>query len=279
MGFKKKIFELVVDSAIKILGLNSGSTASCCISGKLFPVCRVRGGTEEYLFYCPNELTRWRTFTLFTKEPETIEWMNGFKAGDVLYDVGANVGLYSVYAAKKGVRVFSFEPEAQNYALINRNFYLNRIFDNASCFPVALSDVDDIDYLYLSGFEAGAAQNTFGESINWKQEEFAAKFKQGMLSRSLDSIVYGSRLPFPTHIKIDVDGLESKIIAGARKCLADPRLESVLVEINEKSAKDMGAVNVVLSSGFKLLHKKHSEMFEVSEYKNIYNYIFTRHGR
>ena len=48
----------------------------------------------------------WRARTYLTKEPETINWIDGFKKNEVFFDVGANIGLYSIYAAKKNCKVF-----------------------------------------------------------------------------------------------------------------------------------------------------------------------------
>ena len=59
----------------------------------------------------PNWLAGWRVDTFSSKEPETLEWIDSLPEGSVLWDVGANVGLYSVYAAKKRrCRVWAFEP-------------------------------------------------------------------------------------------------------------------------------------------------------------------------
>ena len=52
-------------------------------------------------FTVPNALNRFRVETFATKEPETLEWIDCFPDDTVLWDTGANVGLYSVYAAKK----------------------------------------------------------------------------------------------------------------------------------------------------------------------------------
>ena len=63
-------------------------------------------------FFCPNELTKWRIKTLYDKEPETLEWIDNFKQNKeiIFWDIGANIGLYSIYAAVKfkniTIRVF-----------------------------------------------------------------------------------------------------------------------------------------------------------------------------
>ena len=60
--------------------------------------------TEKSLklkFLTPNRVNKHRVNTFFTKEPETLEWINTFDENSVFFDIGANVGLYSCYAAKK----------------------------------------------------------------------------------------------------------------------------------------------------------------------------------
>ena len=51
----------------------------------------------------PNLLCKWRAQTLSTKEPETLEWIDDFPNYAILWDIGANIGLYSLYAAKKRI--------------------------------------------------------------------------------------------------------------------------------------------------------------------------------
>jgi hypothetical protein len=80
---------------------------------------------RDMTFFTPNGATLWRVESLFSKEPDTIEWIGGFAEGDTLLDIGANVGMYSIFAARtRGARVFAFEPESQNYAILNRNIHL-----------------------------------------------------------------------------------------------------------------------------------------------------------
>ena len=93
---------------------------------KLIPRCELEHAGARMIFSTPNTGTRWRVETISTKEPCTLEWIAEFKPNDILVDVGANVGMYTVWAAAtRGARVFAFEPEAQNYALLNRNILFN----------------------------------------------------------------------------------------------------------------------------------------------------------
>ena len=65
-----------------------------------------------------------RAKTFLTKEPDTIEWIEKFNEKDVFLDVGANIGIYSLYAAKKVSKVWALEPESLNYAMLNLNILI-----------------------------------------------------------------------------------------------------------------------------------------------------------
>ena len=56
---------------------------------------------KKISFFTPSELIKWRVKTILDKEPETISWINEFKDRSIFWDIGANVGLYSIYAASK----------------------------------------------------------------------------------------------------------------------------------------------------------------------------------
>ena len=67
-------------------------------------------------FSVSNEATLQRAQTLFTKEPITIQWIRSFKKDSIFFDIGANVGVYTLFAAiVPETQVFSFEPESSNY--------------------------------------------------------------------------------------------------------------------------------------------------------------------
>jgi FkbM family methyltransferase len=229
-----------------------------------------------YSFVCPNRVVAWRARTFLTKEPETLEWIDTFEPGDVLFDVGANIGLYSIYAGSRGINVVAFEPESQNQALVQQNIFLNGLADRIKCLAVAMSDRQGVDYLYLSRFRAGESMHNFGAAEDWQQRPFAAPFRQGIVSFSLDAFLEFQPEPFPTHIKIDVDGIEAKVIRGAARTLRDPRLKSLLVEFDGGSADDVAAIAEVERAGFRLLHRKRSPTFNVEKFPELYNYVFVR---
>jgi len=229
-------------------------------------------------FYCLGTLPLWRAETLLTKEPETIEWIDSMEGGDVLFDVGANVGVYTLYAAiNKKIKVLAFEPLAANYFLINRNIEENGLSEVATAYCLALNDEDMIGSMHIQNTGFGSAVSSFNDPVDHNGNHFTAKFEQGMVGMSLDSFIDKFQPDFPTHIKIDVDGIEDKIIKGAVKTLADPRLKSVSIELDENRPEYTNTVIVgVEAGGFKLVAKRHSPMFEGTPYANIFNYQFRR---
>src|SRR5512145_2382546 len=195
-------------------------------------------------FATPNAHTAWRVDTLFTKEPDTIEWLESFGSGDVLLDVGANVGMYTIFAAKvSGATVHAFEPESQNYAVLNQNVMLNQLDKTVSAYCAALSDRTGFDRLYLSEFVAGSSCHSWGAPLDFHNRPRGSPFAQGCYSTTIDTMVASGAMPVPTHIKIDVDGLEHAVLAGARETLRNPALHSVLAEINTNLAEHWGIVD------------------------------------
>lgn len=274
MNIKQKIFDLI--SFPVVLILNRAIRPSVRLVEKLHPIYTVIVGNSIIKYECVSLVTLWRAKTLLTKEPDTIEWIDSFSSGELLYDIGANVGMYSIYAASRGVKVIAFEPESQNYAQLNRNIFLNQFQNHVTGLSMAVGKSSAIDYLFLSAFTVGGAVNNLGSSVDYNHRPMESAFKQGVLSISLDDLIEKYNLPVPNHIKIDVDGLESDIIFGAEKTLSLTELKSVLVELNDDLPEDANVVGILRKNGFVLKGKHHAPMFDLTEYKNIYNYIFVR---
>lgn len=242
------------------------------------PMLKVSAGGAEVIYCTPNSATKWRVQTLFTKEPDTIEWIAGFMPEDVLLDIGANVGMYTIWAAKtRGVRVYAFEPEAQNFALLNRNIACNALGDKVFAYCAALSDENRFSLLYLSALSVGGSCHTFGEDLDPDLRERKSVFAQGCVSTTLDDLVARAVVPVPHHIKIDVDGLEHKVLAGCRGTLQDSRVKSILVEINTNLAEHRRIVDELLGLGFSYsADQVEAARRKEGAFKGVGNYVFQR---
>lgn len=169
-----------------------------------------------------------------TDEPETLAWIDGFRPGDVFWDIGANIGLYALYAALgRDVRVLAFEPSGWNFGVLVEHIELNRLGDRVSPFCVALGDRNGIGELFMSQTGAGHGGNTLDAAQN-QFESFTPAFRQAVLAFSIDGFRATYDLPAPTHVKIDVDGIEGEIVAGAAATL--PHVSSILIEVQGRVA-------------------------------------------
>jgi FkbM family methyltransferase len=245
---------------------------------KLNPVCKVDWGGREITFATPNSFTVYRVQSLPTKEPDTMSWIASFGPNDVLLDIGANVGMYSIWAAaSRGTRVYAFEPESQNYAILNKNIFLNRFADRVTAYCVALSDQPGFGDLNLTDFRAGASCHTFGEMVDFKLEPKTPVFSQGCYATTVDAVVSAGQIPVPKHIKIDVDGIEHKVIAGARETLRNPALKSVLVELNTNLEIHRRIIDDMCSLGFSFsAAQAEAAIRKDGLFKGVGNHIFRR---
>lgn len=219
---------------------------------KLAPSCHVEHEGKTVSYLTPSSFLKWRVDSLFTKEPCTIDWIAQFRAGEVLVDVGANVGMYTVWAAKtRGVRVFAFEPESQNYGLLNRNLMLNGLGESVRAYCLALSDAAGFSELHLSNTNPGGSAHQLGEKVDHNHRPARPKFSQGCVAARLDDLVRDGVVPSPQHIKIDVDGFEPKVIAGAAQVLHAAQTRSLLIEVNQNLPDHLQMVKELNALGFR----------------------------
>jgi FkbM family methyltransferase len=243
-------------SCYQILSKVNGKFEQQYCSIDYFEVTFERGSLR---FANTNRLSEKRLDNLFTKEPTTILWMDQFKSGEVMFDVGANLGMYSIYAGKiRGARVFAFEPESQNYAELNKNIFLNELTGFVKAYNLAASNQFDIATLFLSHFCPGYSFHDFGENRWTSDMQFANHFvkrddrlEQGCMSIALDDAIGRGFLPQPHHIKVDVDGFEWKVVDGGRKTLKSPQLKTVLIETDNKISESVEIIETMTSMGWK----------------------------
>ena len=237
--------------------------------GTMIAVSHAVINSQKVKFVTPNEMTRWRVKTLHSKEPITIQWLNQLSSTSVLYDVGANMGIYSVYAAMHGARVFAFEPESQNYALLVRNGHINKLSNLIESYCLAISNQRRFTHLQLSGFEIGSSgHNEMHSPLS------NTKLKQACVSASIDELV-SAGLPQPTHIKVDVDGNEPFVINGALNTLKN--VQSLIIEINTNREDHRTLVENLVSMGFVYDSEQvASALRKQGRHKGLGEYVFNR---
>ena len=235
-------------------------------------------------FFTPNQIVDWRVDTFFSKEPETLEWIDNFEKDKklIFWDIGANIGLYSIYNSIKNDNslTFAFEPSSSNLRTLTRNVYINNLQKKIMIIPIPLTNKENIFQEMREGkFIEGGALNTFGEKYNFEGKEFEPKMKYFLLGTTINFLLNNSILEIPDYVKIDVDGIEHLIIEGGNKFLDNKKIKSFSIEINENFKEQAERVIKLMKiNNFDILHKKHNnEMSNIkSKFNNTFNYIFVR---
>jgi len=190
----------------------------------------VRIGETTFTLCAANPRLDARVTTFPTREPQMLKWIDGFERNSVFWDIGANIGLFSLYAAKvKNCRVFAFEPSVFCLEFLARNIWLNDLQDQITIIPNPLSNKTQENLLTLHSREWGDSSNSFGTSLNQDGKEIEASFNYKILGSSIDESIKNLGLPSPQYIKIDVDGIEPLILAGGSETLR--KIESISVEV------------------------------------------------
>ena len=195
-------------------------------------------------FVTLNRASAGRAMTMLTKQPGTIAWIDRFEPGGIFWDVGANVGVYSLYAALRGdTHVVAFEPAAVNYFMLAANCEINHFEDRVDCVLAGLGHSKAIACLAASQF-AGAASFGFGGR---KAQVFEGR--QAAIVLSIDHLVQEFGLPCPNYIKIDVPMMTETILAGGERTLSRPDVREVHVEASETSSSGRRVIDLLHRSG------------------------------
>jgi FkbM family methyltransferase len=227
-------------------------------------------------FSAPNSLCDWRAKTFSAKEPETLDWIDSILKGSVLWDIGANIGLYSVYAAKRrGCRVWAFEPSVFNLELLARNLFMNGLTDQVCIVPLALSDKLGASKMRMTTTEWGGAMSTFGQGFGWDGKAIRQVFEFQTVGLTMEDAVRNLSIPPPDYIKMDVDGLEHLILKGGAELLRG--IKGILIEVNDDfNEQAEQCQQVLIGAGLVLKEKRHSDMIGASTtgFQYTYNQIW-----
>jgi len=211
---------------------------------------------------CENWITQYRWETYNTKEPETLDcidrWMRN---GDTFFDVGANIGVYSIYAALRHprARVIAFEPESANLHLLRDNVVQNGLQERVQVHSTALGRRSGLTTLHLQDFTPGSALHTVSrEALSRTREERPIIWRQGVYEMTLDEFCRETGFS-PNCLKIDVDGTEADVLSGGASTLASPTLRAVVIEVSADAAERAICERRLVDAGLRSLWKDSNE--------------------
>ena len=167
-------------------------------------------------------------------EPHTVAWIERMRAGEVFYDIGASVGPFSLIAGKRGVRVYAFEPTASSFAFLLDNIQLNDLLGAICPLQAALHDRTGFFPFSYRSFAAG---ETLHGGLDGEEKGRGAHSRatHPLYAWRLDDLRREATLPFPDHLKIDIDGHELSALQGGQETLAHCKTAQVEVRANTES--------------------------------------------
>jgi FkbM family methyltransferase len=278
--FIKSVLKQLVNSTVSLMRKNFAGRYlyAQIISDVMNRTQEVQHNNVKLFFATPNALNTYRADTFSTKEPETLEWIEQIPEGSVIWDIGANVGLYSCYSAKhRGCKVYAFEPSVFNLELLARNIFLNSLTKQITIVPLALSDELSVSTLNMTSTDWGGALSTFGQDYGHDGEAIKKIFEFPTIGLSMVDAVDRLNIPQPDYIKMDVDGIEHLILKGGKRVLLN--VKGILIEINDKFATQADDASKYLrEAGFILKEKRHADYFELEtgSGKHTFNQIWVR---
>jgi FkbM family methyltransferase len=222
---------------------------------------------DGLIFDASNKTPASRGIRLKEKEPDMINWLDDhLQASDIFLDVGANVGIYSLYAARICKQVVAIEPESLNYATLNKNIFLNQLDQKIVALNVALHDEDFVSQLNVRDFQEGKSGHNFHYELNDQLDPFDPVFKQSVIGLRFDSLVKNYGVTMPNLIKIDVDGQELRVVQGMKELLRNHLVRTIVIETNCRNVEH-GLIQEILG-GFGFILSDESR-YENQEYRGI----------
>lgn len=221
-----------------------------------------------------GELPLWRATTFWSKEPETLEWIRselGLGGISTFIDVGANVGLFSLFALSLSdeVRVVAVEPSAGTFGELRRNLALNGWLDRAHTYNVPLSSSTEAGYWIEVSSRIGDSGHQFSANGSGS----------GVETTTGDRIVSDIGHPGDLLLKIDVDGLDFSVLQGFENCLREQRIRSLLIELDldeiDEVTDFLSSLGVIRDLAFEGV-KNHSSIRRQESGSRVRNCLFRR---
>jgi FkbM family methyltransferase len=202
---------------------------------------RICGTDVRFYAHTPKELRGIEGDFLLEKDFLDVLFAN-LGPGDVFYDVGSHIGLFTIPVAKlvgKEGQVIAFEPESQAYDKLLTHLELNGL-SNVRVFKKALGDQNSQGRLFVEGRPSPSLLPRLGDTEQQSGAE-EVDIVQG------DWLVRTEGLPIPRAVKIDVEGYEYSVLRGLQRTLAQPQCHLLCVEIHPSFLPDGVTVHAILA--------------------------------
>lgn len=224
--------------------------------------------------------SRFNNLVLFHKdytshnEQEILDYIDKIPKKEVFYDLGSCVGYFTLYGAVKGLNVYSFEVDPTNYEGLCKNIDFNNLKDKINCYNIGIADGDMRQIpLFVGQDKVGGHHktldiNNFSAAENIRNEKYK-KIDVNVIS--LDKFIEKEKIPYPQHLKVDIDGSEYDFLKGATKTLKNAK--SMIIELEESNKLFNEIMKIITNNNFSFVSKYSVKQ---EKCKTLFNYEFTK---
>lgn len=182
----------------------------------------------------------WKNYELDVKKE-----IDKIKGKGTFIDVGAHIGLYSVLMAKKGFKVYAFEPIKSNYVMLKTHTLMNDTKNQIKLYNLALGNKKQYKNICFESHKYGEA--SFLSNI--KKLQLKKPTYEKVLIEKMDNLILNEKLKKPVILKIDVEGFEHEILLGAKKFIKKHK-PIIIIEIwNKKTIDFLNKMNYKQQKG------------------------------
>lgn len=224
---------------------------------------KIRKKNLKYL--CPNKRVCWQFEGIEFIEKDYLDYIDKLGANDLLIDIGASIGNFACYAAKKKIKTFAVEPDFLNFNLLSYNKIINNL-ESLEVFNFSITNQNKLINFIAEKTEFGSHRK-FSHLTKINKNLYAYKYSSNSIN--LDSLIKLLNLTKSKNlnIKIDCDGSLFNIVEKSKFLR---KAKSMFVEINHNVEKDVRAFKV-LQKSFKVESEEN-----VQHYKGLKNYVLRR---
>jgi len=272
-GFEPNLYirflRLVSVVIIFLFRLNGKNRFSNEFIQKLDPQLPVSlGEVGELIFRTGHGRLYWRAKYGYEEEPMLLEWIDSWSSDEVFLDVGANIGTYTLYAAKRGIRTIACEIDLINANLLYQNVFLNQLEEKILIFPLGVGEETTKKKLFLKAISPGDALHSLDEPSYLLSKPQQIK-KIDVLCFKIDDLISILSIQ-PTKLKVDTDGNELQVLLGADALL--DKIDEVYIELDETYQDHQKAISYLKSKNF--IEKKREEAHR--EWTTVGNILWSK---
>ena|SRR2546422_5155261 len=168
-----------------------------------------------------------------SQEPATIRWLRP-NPGEIVVDVGAHIGRYTLIAARRGAKVVAVEPEPSNFSVLKENIELNG-FSNVIACQFALSNTTGRRSLYLGDNGQGdtATSSLDSSMMRERSGRTIERFSKQVDCLTLDNLMKSLHVSHVNWLKVDVEFHEIPVLEGGESTLRST--ENLIIEVTHSN--------------------------------------------